>query len=307
MRVILDCDTKNEIDDQIAIAYALGSPRLEVLGVVSVHNTVASGADSVDIYDAEARLTADLCGRPDLVCLPGARFPMETPSDPVGSAGLDFIAQQAAEAPLTLVATGPITDAASLTLLHPELVDRVHVVWAGAFPDEATWNRYRLGELNARADIAAWRALYASDIRLTVLPGWPEIATVAVPWREYTRDLAALGGPMTDYLARIIADYSEGRTSWWLATEEAARHKVLWDVVNIALLRDPALVTLEERDLPTLDAAGAPDYARPARRADVCVGVDHEAILADLWSVLESLPRHPTATDTAVPAPAQVR
>ncbi len=291
MRVILDCDTQNEIDDQLAIAYALGSPDLEVLGVVSVHNTTASGPDSVDAYDAEARLTADLSGHPDLPCLPGARGPMETPTSPIGSAGLDFIAQHAAEGPLTLVATGPITDVASLILLHPHLVHRVHVIWAGAFPDEATWNRFRLGELNARADIAAWRALYASDIRLTLLPGWPDIARVAVPWREYVQELTALGGPMTDYLARIIAEYCADRSSWWLGNPEAARLKILWDVVNIAILRNPAWVTLEERDLPTLDAAGAPDYTRPSRRADVCTGVDHQAILADLWSVLESLPR----------------
>lgn len=293
VRVLLDCDTKNEIDDQLAIAYAIGSPQLNLLGVVSVHNTTASGPDSVDHYDAEARLTADLSGRPDLICLPGARSPMDTPQSPVASAGLDFLIEQAEQAPLTLVATGPITDAASLTLLRPDLVDRVHVIWAGAFPDEATWNRFRLGELNARADIAAWRAIYASDIRLTLLPGWPEIARVAVPWREYVNDLAALGGPLNDHLAEIIAAYCASRSSWWLGSDEAARHKVLWDVVNVALLRNPAWVMLEERDLPTLDAAGAPDYSRPSRRADVCIGVDHEAILADLWSVLESLPRDP--------------
>ena len=42
-RVILDCDTANEIDDQMAIAHALGSDSLDVLAVISVQNTVASG------------------------------------------------------------------------------------------------------------------------------------------------------------------------------------------------------------------------------------------------------------------------
>ena len=39
------CDTMNEIDDQFAIAYALGSPLLEVLAVVSSHNTLVHGQD----------------------------------------------------------------------------------------------------------------------------------------------------------------------------------------------------------------------------------------------------------------------
>jgi hypothetical protein len=42
-RVILDCDTANEVDDQFAIAHALGVPEgtLDVRGVISVHNTTA--------------------------------------------------------------------------------------------------------------------------------------------------------------------------------------------------------------------------------------------------------------------------
>ena len=291
-RVILDCDTRNEIDDQFAIAYALGSAELDVLGVVSVQNTVASGVDSVDVYVEEAERMAALCGRPELPCPPGARSPMETPTAPVASDGVDFIAQHAAIAPVTVLATGPATDIASFALLHPELVDRVHVVWLGAFGDRATWERYRLGELNARADIAAWRALYGSDIRLTLLPGWPDVARVAVDWREYSDRLTSLGTPAAAYLGQITAQWCSVHEQQYagLRDERMLRAKVLWDVVNVAYLRDPEWLTLEERDLPTLDPAGAPDYRRPSRRADVCVGLQPDPILDDLWSVLASLP-----------------
>lgn len=115
-----------------------------------------------------------------------------------------------------------------------------------------------------------------------------------MPWEQYCDDLRALGGPCTDYLAEIIADYSSKRDHWWIGTDEARRHKIFWDVVNVALLRGPSWVTLDERDLPTLDPSGVPDYGTPARRAEVCVDVDESAILADLWSALERLPRHPT-------------
>lgn len=295
MRVVLDCDTKNEIDDQFAIAYALGCDDLDVLGVVSVQDTVASGPDSVDLYVTEARKVADLCGRPALPCPAGARTPMETPTQAVQSEGLDFIVEQAREAPLTLLATGPITDVASLALLHPDVLDRVHVVWAGAFPDERTWQRYRLGELNARADIAAWRALYAGDVRLTLLPGWPNIAKVAVIWRDYVRDLRRLGGPATDYLAEILQQWCAAREESHQSTDAGGNpsrgRKILWDVVNVAYLRNPSWLTLEERDLPSLDAAGAPDYSRPSRRAEVLVDLDQEAVVTDVWRALQRLPR----------------
>lgn len=286
MRVILDCDTKNEIDDQFAVAYALGSPDLDVLGIVSVQNTVASGPASVDLYVDEARRVAQLCGQPEVPCLAGARTPMENPTAPVPSPGLDFIVEQALDSPLTLLATGPITDVASLALLHPDAAENVHVVWAGAFPDLDTWTRYRLGELNARADIAAWRALYASDIRLTVLPGWPNIARVAVDWREYGARLRNLTSPAALYLGDILLEWCTHRT----AECRMPPTKVLWDIVNVAYLRNPSWVTCETRELPSLDAAGAPDYSRPSRKAEICVDLDPKAILYDLWAVLESLP-----------------
>ena len=145
--------------------------------------------------------------------------------------------------------------------------------------------------MNARADIAAWRALYASDVTLTLLPGWPHIARVEVDWREYAAALGELGGPATEYLGRILAEWCAGRADRFEPGSRAASRKVLWDVVNVALLRDPSWVTLAEQELPTLDAAGAPDYSRPSRRARICTGLDHKAILADLWMSLSRLPR----------------
>ena len=63
IRVVLDCDTANEIDDQFAIAYALGSPALDVRGVISVQNTLIHGAGSVERYQEEAERVVALCGK----------------------------------------------------------------------------------------------------------------------------------------------------------------------------------------------------------------------------------------------------
>jgi hypothetical protein len=63
VRVVLDCDTANEVDDQFAIAHTLGLPEetLEVRGVISVHNTTAHGPGSRDMYQEEAeRVVSDL-------------------------------------------------------------------------------------------------------------------------------------------------------------------------------------------------------------------------------------------------------
>jgi inosine-uridine nucleoside N-ribohydrolase len=135
-RVVLSCDTANEIDDQFAIAHALGVPgeTLEVRGFVSVHKTTAHGPGSRDMYQEEAERVVALCGS-DVPCIPGAEHPMESREDLVPSAGLEFLVAEARLAPLTIIATGPATDAASLLLAAPEALEDVRVVWLGGFGD----------------------------------------------------------------------------------------------------------------------------------------------------------------------------
>lgn len=292
MRVVLDCDTANEIDDQFAIAYALGCAQLHVLGVVSVHNTVVHGRESVALYQQEAQKVARLAGRNDLACPRGAAAPMEDRTTPVVSEGLELIIEAARDAPLTILATGPATDVAALGLVAPELRDRVRVIWAGGFPDLATWEREKFGELNARADIQAWRALYTSDLPLQLLPGWPGVATVALEWQECVARLGDLERPVTDYLADILTRYAKARGGVLDMDKrtQTGQQKVLWDVVNVAAAHQPSTVGWTSRALPTIDPAGAPDYDHPGRTVPIGLSVDAAAVLADMWAALGRVP-----------------
>jgi hypothetical protein len=90
-RVVLDCDTANEVDDQFAIAHALGLPEgtFEVRGVVCVHNTAAHGPGSRDMYQKEAERVVALC-ESDVPCIPGAERLAESREVLVPSVGLEF-------------------------------------------------------------------------------------------------------------------------------------------------------------------------------------------------------------------------
>src|SRR5918996_6291155 len=126
VRVVLDCDTANEVDDQFAIAHTLGLPEgmLDVRCVISVHNTTAHGPGSRDMYEEGAERVVALC-ESDVPCVPGAEHPMESREEPVPSAGLEFLVEEARLSPLTVIATGPATDVASLFLAAPELQENV--------------------------------------------------------------------------------------------------------------------------------------------------------------------------------------
>ena len=148
-RVILDCDTANEVDDQFAIAHALGLPEgtLDVRGVISCHNTTAHGPASRDMYQEEAERVVALCGG-GVPCIPGAARPMEDRRTPVGSEGLDFLVEEARKGPLTVISTGPATDVASLLLAAPEVRENLRIVWLGGVGEEKSYRRFKFGELN---------------------------------------------------------------------------------------------------------------------------------------------------------------
>jgi hypothetical protein len=144
-----------------------------------------------------------------------------------------------------------------------------------------------LGELNGRADIAAWRVLFERPVDLLQLPGWPGVTKLAVEYAPYIAALRALGRPVADYLADISLAWQEQREHLGYGTQT---HKILWDVANVAAVINPASVIVTPLPAPTLDAAGAHDFDRPGRTVDVVTDLDAAWILDDLKGALLRLP-----------------
>jgi inosine-uridine nucleoside N-ribohydrolase len=279
----------NEIDDQFAIAYALGSPSLEVLAVVSSQNTLVHGHKSVEIYHEEAQKIITLSGRADVPNLKGAVAPLESVDKPRGSEALDFLAELASKnVDFSILGTGPATDLASFKLLHPELSKKVPIIWAGSFPDQPTWSRHKYGELNARADIAAWRVLYSNPENLSVLPGWPGVVKVGVNSDSFVAELRAERKPVLDYLAQILETWCSVKKSMDMDAKRDT--KVLWDIVNVSYYTVPDAVKMQLMPLPELDAAGSMYWDRPGISIPVCMDVDAEMVIEDFWAATKNLP-----------------
>lgn len=289
-RVVLDCDTANEVDDQFAIAYALGQPDgvLDVRGVISVHNTTAHGPGSRDMYQDEAERVVDLCGG-GVPCITGADRPMNSRGEPVPSSGLEFLIDEARRGPLTVIATGPATDVASLFVAEPGLRESVRVVWLGGFGNAEAYGLNKFHELNGRADIAAWRVLFEEDVDLLQVPGWPAPAKLLVRAAPFAEEVRSVGKPISSYLASIL--------ELWVAEYggpiDPSGQKILWDIACVAAEADPGSVTVERRALPTLDAAAAHDYALPGREVDAMVDLDADRVLGGVMEALERLPEGP--------------
>jgi len=237
------------------------------------------------MYQEEAERVVVLCGS-EVPCIPGAERPMESREDLVPSAGLEFLVEEARRGPLTVLATGPATDVASLSLAAPEVRENVRVVWLGGFGDEASYRVWqnKTGELNGRADIAAWRTLLEEPMDLLHVPTWPAPAKILVDPASFGEELRAIGRPIASYLAEIL--------ELWAAEygDPSAGQKELWDLSCVAAVADPETVTVEPLAVPTLDAAGAHDFTQTGREVDMVSDLDERRVLTAL---MEALARHP--------------
>ncbi len=176
-------DTDPGLDDLLAIALALGSPRLRVESLTTVAGN--AGIDTVtenaQRFLALARATFPI-GR-------GARGPIALePCDATHFHGADgrrgvsipaldrhpvedarAVLRRSLEAGVRcIVALGPLTNLALLANEAPELLRDVEIVWMGGSLEHG--NATAVAEFNAWADPAAVGTILASDAELCVIP-----------------------------------------------------------------------------------------------------------------------------------------
>ena len=183
--VLIDCDPGQ--DDAIALLLALASPELVVLGVSTV-----AGNQTLDKVTANAIRVLELAGRGEVPVAAGADRPLAgelvVAADAHGETGLDgpqlpppkarpveqrapdFLAGRIAgsDDPVTLIATGPLTNVAVLLDDHPEAaggLERI-VLMGGAI---AEGNQTASAEFNVWLDPEAAARVFASGLDITMV------------------------------------------------------------------------------------------------------------------------------------------
>lgn len=202
------------MDDAFAIAALLRSG-LPIAAIASV-----SGNTSEAMADRNNRVLGELCGYPGPY-LRGVE----------AGAVADRIDRVDLRAPLRFVALGPLTNlAAVLTHCSEAVLVGSNLTSHGRFPP---WWPH---EFNLTKDRAATRAVFASDLPLTVIP-----LDVARRLCAGPRELRDLRGPLGEFLRRHSARWS--RRSLLL---RGSRRFPVFDLAAAAYVLDPSLVALEE-------------------------------------------------------------
>lgn len=303
VRVIIDTDTANEIDDQFALAWAaLAVERIELLAVLAepfsfAHRRGLIGRDLKDpspfnpphegmarSVDEARRILALTPGAAGVPVLRGSSGYLDAADRPQPSQAADHLVAcalaQPDDQPLVVLAMGCVTNVASALLIEPRLVQRLVVVWTSGWPSHAPHVNQ---SFNLEQDVHAARVLLDSGVPLVYLPGFQVGAQLRLSLPEVERWVKGQGA-LGDALHHLFTH----NPLWELQGIDSffAHSWVMWDLICVAWLLNPDWVPATLVPTPRLgdDLRWVPAPGRvPMLEGH---GVRRDAIFADFLTRL---------------------
>lgn len=281
IRMVLDTDTYNEVDDQFALAYAmLSKEKIKVEAVYAApfknDRSNSPGEGMEKSYDEILRLLKMMKIPSEGLVFKGSDRYLEDVKRPVKSdAAADLIKKALAsspEDPLYVVPIGCITNIASALLIEPKIIENIVIVWLGG--NSLYWPHQR--EFNLHQDVLAARVVFDSGVPFVTLPCQPVVSHLHTTIPELKLYLENKN-ELTDYLYDIVVEYSKGKKAW---------SKVIWDVSAVAWLVNPGWVQTNLVHSPVLtdQVTFSEDPSRHFIR--MASSLNRDAIFLDLFEKL---------------------
>jgi purine nucleosidase/pyrimidine-specific ribonucleoside hydrolase len=294
--VILDCDPGH--DDAVALLVALSSDEVELLGVTTV-----AGNQTLEKTTANAIKVLDFVGRADVPVAAGAERPlvreqhvaadvhgetgldgaeMGPPSrEPVPQHAVDWIAAtlKAAEQPVTLVPTGPLTNIGLLLARYPGITQHIgEVVLMGGAIGEG--NVTPAAEFNIWEDPEAAHRVFTSGVKLTMVGLDVTHQALITPAHLDRLEAGGRVGRLVADLYRFYGQFHKARYGW----EGSPVH----DAVAMSYVIDKTLLGTIHCGV-VVDTGGEPSRGRTYvdhwhrtewdENCDVAVDIDSERFL----------------------------
>lgn len=287
VRMVLDTDTYNEIDDQFAVVQALLSPeRLDIQAIYACpfHNERSNGpGQGMELsYEEILRVLTRMGHSSDGFAFRGVTEFVGPEKQARHAEAVDHLISLArassTEDPLYVVAIGAISNIASALLLAPEIAESIVVVWLGGNAPHWPKSFNQLASFNLRQDVGGAQVLLDSGVPVIYVPasGVTSHLRSNVPEIEkYVEPHGEIGA----FLAQRFKEYSTDHKGW---------SKEIWDMAAIGWLLNADWAPSEIMPAPVMgdDKTWLTAEGRHAMRY---VGhVNRDAILRDFFDKLEA-------------------
>ena len=278
--VIIDTDIGDDIDDAFALALALKSPELKVLGVTTTFGNTEMRARLVERY-------LKAVGRSDIPVFAGpatktnnlmsqAAYAKRDPNTKFAD-GAAFIVRTAREHPgqVTLIGIGPLSTVEAAIKRDPagfRKLKRVAImggsVYRGYGTDALGKPKPPEPEWNILNDPAGLKALLASGVPVAMMP----LDSTQVPLGTQGREwIFAHGSPLTDQLTLLYHQ-------WMAGSQNRNATPTLFDPVAVTYTFRPDLCPAKAMHID-VDAKGMTVPGKGSPNADVCLQSDEKNFL----------------------------
>ncbi len=253
--VVLDCDPGH--DDAVAILLALASPSIDVLGI-----TTTFGNCSIDDATRNALQVLALAGHGDVPVAQGAAGPMsgaaalgnyvhgasgldgpalpDPVSAPLDQTALEFQTDvlESADSPVTIVATGPMTNVGALLTARPDLAPKIEeVIFMGGSTERG--NHTPTAEFNTHADPEALDVVLSSGVPVRMVG--LNLTHQALATREVVDRMSAMEHEVGRVCAAWMGFFGDSYNRVWEFDAPPVH-----DPCTVAALIDPALIEWRE-------------------------------------------------------------
>lgn len=272
LKVVIDTDAYNEVDDQFAIVYALRSAeRLRVDSLYAApffwpeapffNDRSTSPADGMERSYDEIQRVLSMIDRQLVPVFRGSRHFLESEDRPVESAAAFDLVERvlASDEQIYVLALGALTNIASALILDPRIKERIVVVWLGGHA--LHWQHTK--EFNLAQDVIAAQILFNSGVPVVHIPCQGVASHLMTSSYELDAEISGRTEIGT-YLADIVRGYFP---------DNHARSKVIWDISTVAYVLDAEWIPTNIVSSPVLSD-------------DCCWSVDHNRhpILSAYWA-----------------------
>ncbi len=296
IRIILDTDANNELDDQHAIAYLLFNSDLFEVEGITVNATIGGGGIAKHFDEAER--IVKLCNfYPQMKIYSGADGNYNAITAHVdeksfdGSEAVDFIIRQANakdDRKLVLLAVGKLTNIALALKKDPSIAAKVRIVWLGS-------NYPGPGEYNLVNDTTAVNPVLQSDAEFEIVTVRYDDDTGTAAVVAYLEDIKRImpgkgphiAEPVTGRHGGQFTNFGDYSIELFEKFEGNPQSRPLFDMAAVAILKNPSWAERKSIAAPKLIGNGWKEQRGNPRKVLLWENFDKVSIMGDFYKTME--------------------